>query len=136
VFKAARKQCPTLDTTNAKVTVTGSLTFASPALTRKATIKLSGTIVAPQACTAGQCAAAEALLKSSFDSVTCTGTSDCTCTIAKEDKLDDATTYTVSGNTITTNGGETYDFCEKGTSFEYTGKSAGAEDGVWTLTKR
>ena len=137
VFEQARNACPGLDTTQAKVTVKGSLFFTGTnALKRNATVTISGSIKFPQSCTQGQCAAIEDGLKGSFDTVSCTGSTDCTCTVSDTDSETDGTTYSVAGNTITTADGETYDFCINGSSFEYKGKSAGSEEGIWTLKKR
>ncbi len=136
VFAAARQQCPSLDASNAKVTVTGSLYFAGNGLVRKVSSKIEGSIKLPASCTQGQCALVESALKSGFDSVSCTGTSDCTCTVTKLEANDSSTTFTVSGSVATTADGDTYDFCEKAGSLQYSGKSAGAEEGLWTLNKR
>jgi len=136
VFAAARQQCPSLDSTAAKVTVTGSLYFVNGALIRKAKSVISGSITLPASCTAGQCSQVQAALAMAFDSVTCTGSSSCTCTVSKTSTVDNATTYTVAGNNVTTGDGETYSICEKPTGFDYSGKSAGSEAGVWTMKKR
>jgi hypothetical protein len=136
VFSAAEAQCPTLDTTNAKVRVTGSLYFVGPALTRDAIVKISGSITVPVTCSMGQCAAVEAALKGSFDSISCTGAAACTCTIANTEIVKNATTFSVSGNTVTTGDGETYQICAQADSLRYTGNSLGSEDGHWELTKR
>lgn len=136
VFAQARNACPALDTSKANVTVKGSIYFAGNALTRDVSVTLSGSITLPQSCTAGMCSAIETQLKSAFDSVSCSGSSDCTCTISKTDVEKSATTYTVSGNTATTADGETYSICEQGADFKYSGKSAGSEEGVYTLKKR
>jgi hypothetical protein len=136
VFASAREQCAALDTTNAKVVVSGTLYFTESALKRKATVKTSGSIVFPASCTAGQCATVEAALKSSFDSVTCSGSTDCTCTLSRTDTVDNATTFTVSGSTVTTGDNETYAICAKGDALDYSGKSAGSEEGFWSLKKR
>jgi hypothetical protein len=137
VFANARQQCPGLDTSKAKVTIKGSIYFlANSALHRAITVTTSGSITFPQSCTAGQCATVENALKGTFDSVSCTGSSDCTCTISNVESESDATTYTISGSTVTTGDGEKYSICEKSGTLEYKGKSAGAEEGVWTLKKR
>lgn len=136
LLAAAKQQCPTLDASGLKFTVVGSLHFAGSSLTRKAVGKVSGPIVIPVSCSAGQCAAVESALKSGFDSISCTGSSSCTCTVTKTNTTDNATTFLVSGSTITTGDGESYSFCSAGSSFQYKGKSAGSEDGIWTLAKR
>lgn len=136
VFAAARGSCPTLDATGVKVTVTGSLHFVNGALTRAATSSVSGTVIVPASCAAGQCAAAESLLKNAYPSAKCTGTSSCSCTINGTSATNNATTYTVSGSTVTTADGDTYSFCVDGSKVTYKGKAPGSEDGIWTLAKR
>lgn len=136
VFAGARDACPALDTTKAKVTVKGSVTFAGNALTRDVTVTIGGALTFPQSCTFGQCAMIENELKSAFDSVSCTGSSDCTCTVSKIENEKDATTYTIQGSLVTTADGDEYSICEKGADLSYSGKSAGAEQGTFTLKKR
>lgn len=136
VFAQARKSCAGLDTTGAKVSVKGTLHFANGLLTRNASSTISGSVVVPATCASGQCALAQQLLKNQFDSVTCTGTSSCTCTINDTASTSNATTYTVSGSTVTTGDGDTYSFCVEGSKLTYKGKAPGSEDGVWTLAKR
>jgi hypothetical protein len=135
IFAQAKAQCPTLDTSGVKATVKGSLYFKAPALTRDGVTKVSGQIVFPASCTAGQCAAVQAALKGAFDTITCTGASACTCTISKTELVKNATTYSLAGSTVTTGDGETYEICATGSDLKYSGKAA-AEDGVWGLTKR
>jgi hypothetical protein len=135
VFAEARRACPTVDTSGVKVTVAGSLAFSGQALERRAVTKLSGSIVLPVTCTSGQCAMVQQALASSFDSVSCTGIAACTCVVSKTERVDSATTFTVSGNVATTADGERYDYCTTGRNLTYAGR-AGAESGVWTLSKR
>ncbi len=136
VFASARAQCPTIDTSGAKVTVKGSLHFVGNSLTRDGVATTSGTVVLPATCTQGQCAAVESALKSAFDSVSCTGIAACTCTIKRTDTAHNATTFSVAGNTLTTADGDSYAVCAQGSSLAYQGKSAFAEDGSWELKKR
>ena len=136
VFSAAKAQCPALDTAGAKVIVKGSLHFSNGALHRAATSIISGSIVVPASCSAGQCATVEAALKNAFDSVSCTGSSSCTCTISDTSTTNNDTTYTVSGSTVTTGDGDTYSICVEGNKLTYKGKAAGSEDGTWSLAKR
>jgi hypothetical protein len=133
---AVKAQCPTVDTSGLKVTVRGSLHFAGSALTRDAVATTSGTIVLPATCTQGQCKAVEQALATAFDTVTCTGAAACTCTVQRVDTTKDATSFTVNGTTLTTADGDSYGICVSGSSLAYQGRSAGAEDGVWTLTRR
>lgn len=136
VFAAARGACPTLDTSKAVVKVKGSIEFAGNALKRDVTVTIGGSITLPAACAAGQCAAIESELKGAFDSVSCTGSSSCDCTISKTEAETDATTYTIQGSVVTTADGDEYSICEAGADLSYSGKSAGSEEGTFTLKKR
>jgi hypothetical protein len=134
----AKKQCPALDASGANVSVKGSLHFVGAnALARDVTATVSGTLKFPASCTGGQCAAVAAALKSAgFATASCSGATSCDCTILRSETTKNATTYTTSGSTVTTADGETYATCVNGPLFTYSGKSAGAEDGTWTLKKR
>jgi hypothetical protein len=136
VFAGARGACPALDTSKAIVKVKGSITFAGNALTRNVTVTTTGSLLLPESCTYGQCAAIESELKSAFDSVSCTGSADCTCTISKTETEADATTYTIQGSVVTTADGDQYSICEKGVDLTYSGHSAGSEEGTFSLKKR
>jgi hypothetical protein len=132
-----RKQCPSIDATGVQATVKGSIYFLGTALERDVTAAVSGTLVIPAACSAGQCPTVEAALKSAFDTATCTAQAGgCSCPISKIDHVVDATTYTLNGNTVTTDGGEVYSICESASTLTYNGSSAGAEKGTFTLKKR
>jgi hypothetical protein len=134
----AKKQCAALDASGTKVSVKGSLHFVGPsALTRDVTATVSGTLKFPASCTAGQCAVVESALKSAgFATASCTGTTSCDCAIVRSETTKNATTYTTSGSTVITADGETYTTCVNGPVLTYSGKSAGSEDGTWTLKKR
>jgi len=137
LLAAARARCPSLDTSKVKVVVKGSLHFAGAALTRDVASTVSGVLGFPASCTAGQCGAVETALKQAgFPTATCSGTAACDCTISRSETTKNATTFTVSGSTVTTADGESYAICVKGAELTYTGKSAGAEEGSWSLAKR
>lgn len=138
LFVDAKKQCPTLDASGVKVVVKGSLHFtAGNILTRDAVATMSGVVKFPAACVAGQCAAVQTTLRSNgFPGASCTGTSSCDCTVTHTDTTKNATTYTQTGAAVITGDGETYSTCVKGAELTYAGKSAGAEDGTWSLKKR
>jgi hypothetical protein len=137
-FASLRTQCPTLDTSGVTVTVTGTIYFVGSALHRNVKLAATGTVNVPASCAAGQCAAAQAGLQGAGITATCTGSSSCSCTISKTDTNTAATTFTISGNTLTTADGENYDICEKpGTGkLTYKGTSTKSESGSWELTKR
>jgi hypothetical protein len=138
IFAQLKEACPAIDFSGAKITVAGSLYFMGNALARDVVTKASGDVVVPAQCAqaAGGCPGVEALLKNSFDTVSCTGATACTCTVSRTDTGQSATTFTVSGDKLTTADGESYDFCENAGALEYQGETAGAEDGVWKLKKR
>jgi hypothetical protein len=136
-FAAARQQCPAIDVSGANVTVTGSIYFLTPGtLARDVTTRVTGTIVVPASCAAGQCNLIQTALGAGFDSVTCTGSSSCTCTVAKTDVERASEAYTITGNRVLTASGETYDYCTQAATLGYEGKSAGTEVGIWQLKKR
>ncbi len=136
VFADARKACPSLDASKVDVSVKGSLYFAGNHVRRSVTLRVSGDLVLPAACTYGQCAMIEKQLQGSFDSVSCSGSADCTCTISKTDTDSDGTTYVIAGSTLTTAEGEKYEICENGAGLTYAGRSAGTERGTFELKKR
>lgn len=136
VFADLRNACPSVDTSKLKVTVKGTIYLDGSSLGRDITGRTSGEITLPASCAQGQCAAVEANLKGAFDSVSCTGSSSCTCTVSKTETNKDGTTYTIDGNTLTTADGDTYSICANGADLKYTGKSAGSEEGAFTLKKR
>lgn len=137
VFAGARGACPALDATKAIVKVKGSVTFnGGNVLTRDVTVSIGGSITFPQSCSLGQCAMIENELKSTFDSVSCSGSTGCTCTISNTEHQKDATTYTVQGSLLTTADGDEYSICVQGLDFTYSGKSNGAEQGTFTLKER
>jgi hypothetical protein len=136
-LSSLKTACPTADTSKLTLKVTGSIYFlANAALHRNVTAVLGGSLTIPQACSFGQCATAQSQLTASGLTATCTGTTDCTCTVSKTDKQTSATTFTVNGNTVTTGDGDTYDICLSGADLTYKGTAAGSEDGTWTLKQR
>lgn len=137
VFADARKQCPAMQAVGVTADVVGSITFDGVALARNVTADVSGTLVFPADCTLGQCAEVESALKSGFDSASCTAQSGgCSCVVKKKSVTNDYATYSIDGSTLTTSGGDTYDLCEKSGTLSYSGKSAGAETGSFSLAKR
>jgi hypothetical protein len=137
IFADARTQCPTLDTTGLTTTVTGTIYFiGGNALHRNVRLDISGTVVIPASCAAGQCTTVQTELTNAGVKATCTGSAECTCTVTQNETRTDATTYTKSGNTVTTADGDSYEICLQGSKLTYKGASAQAEDGTWELTKR
>lgn len=133
----ARKQCPTLDSSGVKVVVKGSLHFSGGVLDRNVVSTVSGVLAFPAACAAGQCGVVETALKGAgFPTAKCTGSSACDCTVSRVETTKNKTTFTTAGSTVTTGDGETYEICAKGADVTYRGKSAGSEEGSWSLKKR
>ena len=137
-FAAVKQQCPSATTSDVTGSITGTVNFVGDALYRKAKASFSGTITLPTACTMGApCSAIQSAMTTAFDSVTCTGTTSCDCKVTSHTDVDDAATFTVSGNTLTTNDGNTYDFCINGSQMtERQTNSNAAEPGNFQLKKR
>jgi len=136
VFADLRKACPTVDTSKLKVTAKGTIYLDGASLGRDVTVHTTGEITLPASCTQGQCAAVEANLKGAFDSVSCTGSTSCTCAVSKTETNTDGTTYTIDGSTLKTADGDSYSICASGSDLKYTGKSAGSEEGSFTLKRQ
>ncbi len=137
-FAAVKQQCPSATSSNVQGSVAGTVNFVGDSLFRKAKATFSGTITLPAACTMGApCATIQSAMSSAFDSVTCTGTTSCDCVVKSHTDVDDGSTFTVSGNTLTTSGGNRYDFCVKGGQMtERQTDSSATEPGNFSLTKR
>jgi hypothetical protein len=99
-------------------------------------VKVSGSIGIPASCAAGQCSEVQAALAGTFDSVTCTGSAGCECEIVETRTVENTTVFTVVDDVVTTDDGEMYSFCAKDGLLQYSGRSAGADEGVWALKKR
>lgn len=138
VFADAKKQCPAMQAVGVKADVAGSITLDGTALAREATAHVSGTLVFPADCTLGQCAALESALKSELDAVKCTPQSGgCNCEVSKTAKTKDVATYTIDGSTLKTDGGESYDICERNGTLAYYGYGqSGTDRGYWWLHRR
>ncbi len=137
-FAAVKQQCPSATTANVQGSIAGTMNFVGAALYRKGKASFSGTITLPAACTmSASCSTIQSAMSSAFDSVTCTGTTSCDCVVKGHTDVDDASTFTTSGNTLTTQGGNTYDYCVKGGQMtERQTDTNAAEPGNFTLQKR
>src|SRR5690606_25760151 len=96
-FAKVKEACPTVDTSNAKVTIKGTIYFlAESALKRDVTLKISGSLEVPAECVpGGQCAAAETALKGAFPNTTCAAAdAGCTCTLDETNAKTSSTTFT------------------------------------------
>jgi hypothetical protein len=132
--------CPSARLDASKVTVDGSVTFSAGAYA--VSLRQSGTLVAtvPLGCYAGasDCAAVEAELRAAASqdrnspaaSVSCSGTSVCTCNEAlRGDEVTQAGTYQVSENRVilTSSSGEaaTDEFCVSDRTLRLRSSTAG-----------
>jgi hypothetical protein len=136
VFASIRQSCPGLDTSGVVIKGKGTVYLDGVTLTRVISSHATGTVVFPQACNPVGCTALANALRPGFESITCTGTTSCTCTISKRSVANDANTYTISGSTLTTGAGDRFEFCDKSGTIEYRGAGADADEGTWTLKKR
>jgi hypothetical protein len=119
--------CAGATVTNTSIKVKGQVTIAATTLDRVAQITAGATVGIPQSCVDAipipafrTCSGIETGLKLApptgpgFDTATCTSKGvgqGCDCVVSKTTVDQKSTTYTVAGNTITTAGGDTYDFC-------------------------
>src|SRR5690606_33288043 len=99
----------------------GIITVGDTSLERAIEATTSATVQIPGSCTGGQpCNLAPLLLTAQpptgpgFDTATCKNLGmdgSCECEVTKKVTDRSSTTYTVAGNTITTDDGRTYDYC-------------------------
>jgi hypothetical protein len=136
VFASIRESCTGLDTSGIVIRGKGTVSLDGVTLTRAISSHATGTLVFPQACNPLGCAALANALRPGFESISCTGTTSCTCTISKRSVANDANTYTIQGSTLTTGAGDRFDFCDKTGTIEYRGAGADEDEGIWTLEKR
>ncbi len=94
--------------------IDGTLDFSGGSLTRKLSLSGTGVFSMPNACHGCRCTELGADLSaaglSAYCHPTCTG-GYCTCYVDFDVLVDETDTYTLSGNTITTGGGGTFDYC-------------------------
>ena len=139
-FSAARQACGQITFSSLQGTVKGSVVFAAGTVTRRVTTNVSGTINVPASCLQGvvTCAQMQAQLRQQYANATCAAAgAGCDCTVSEQQQIDDASSYSVTGSTITVGSG-TYDYCLAPAStlkYRRTG-NANVEDGLMTLTRQ
>lgn len=114
-------RCPGATVTNPTIKVKGEVTIGATTLDRVAQVTASANVGVPQSCVDAlaplptTCSVfAAALTAAIFDVATCTSKGagqGCDCAVSYTTIDQQSTTYTANGNTITTAGGETYDYC-------------------------
>jgi hypothetical protein len=145
VLGSAASVCPTLMITSSSGSVTGRVEFlAGMMVSRMATTHVEGTVAVPPSCVIGGCGTVETLMNNALmpnGSATCTpaGGGACTCDIVLDANIDNTSTYTTSGNTLTVGAAgsaRTYDYCvESGGQMRFRETTAMAQEiGVQTLT--
>jgi hypothetical protein len=142
VFANAKAQCPLLAESNVKARMRGVVTITDTGLDRNAAVDFSATLTIPDTCTQGfGCAAVPLLLTQpapvgpGFDTATCTGTTTCTCEVAKHFTDQVTTTYTQSGSTLTTGASETFAVCVDGAKLSYSETTKDAFPATYELTR-
>jgi hypothetical protein len=129
LLKDAKNACPGLTTSNEVIKAKGTVDADGTNLVRHTQVKVTAKAFIPFT---GQCGmlgtdcsvvAFGAKAQLGFDTVDCVsadGGGGCDCTIG-DTIIDNSTgTYTKNGNTITTDGGDTFDYCVAGSKLTYT----------------
>ena len=121
-------------------TIEGSITFTGTGVTRSVASTVIGTFWLPAQCqiVAGDCEVTESFLDGALapgGSATCEADAGgCECAIELESETDDASPYTIEGDTIVTGAGRRFAYCvevEGGLRFREEAAS-GAEPGIAT----
>ncbi len=139
-FRSAQQACGAITFSNLQGTVKGRVTFDATTVTRRVDVHVEGTINVPASCLMGviTCAQMQTTLRQSHPTATCASAGGgCDCAVSDDDVIDDASAWSVSGNTVTVGAG-TYDYCLAPAStlkYRKTG-SANVEDGLMTLTRQ
>jgi hypothetical protein len=137
-FAAAKKQCPSATESNVSGNVVGTVNVFGNTIQRNAKATFTGTLTIPAECTMGaSCAIVQQTLKAGYDSVVCSGSASCDCVVSGHVDTGSVSTFTMNGNTVTTDDGSTYDVCVAGNMLtEHETDANAAEPGVFQLTKR
>jgi hypothetical protein len=122
--------------------VTGTVTFTNGTVTRDATVTSVTNITVPDSCIQdlGQglltCPTLGLAIATYMPGAVCTpdGT-DCICTGETTAADWGASTYSVSGSTLTLGDGRTFDFCTDGATLRYQETGAEPEPGIYDLAK-
>jgi hypothetical protein len=135
-----KKQCPGLVQKSVSGTISGTVTLAAGNVTRDITTKFNAKVTVPAACTQGfPCSFVGPAIQSQVPGSTasCTGATDCDCDISLPGGDKSSSTFTQTGGSITTGGGDTYDVCKTGEVLQYeqTGGSQ-PQPGIYELTEK
>jgi hypothetical protein len=122
--------------------VTGTVTFTDGTVTRDATVTSVTDITVPDSCiqSLGQglltCPTLGLAIAQYLPGAVCTADgTDCLCTAETTSADWGASTYTVSGSTLTLDDGRTFDFCTDGTTLRYQETGDSPEPGIYDLAK-
>jgi len=146
-----RRACPTATVGAVVGTMSGRITFAGNAVTRKGTVAVTADLNLPAACVqpppaSGDCNTVALLIQQAgggqVKKATCAAAGQaCDCKVDLAFVSDkNGTTYTTSGNKLTTSDGDEYDYCVTGTKLAHKQTKAGTpttnEPGTFEATKR
>ncbi len=140
-FPAVSQACPGASFSNLAGTTQGGLYFDATTVHRNVNTHITGDLTVSGTCAVAGCAAVQSALANTFTSVTCTGTTSCSCSFVYDRLVANQTAgYVVSGSRLTTDPGTSaerqYDYCVNGSMLGYHEvTSAPADPGVATLTQ-
>jgi hypothetical protein len=133
---------------SASLTMTGTVTYSSGTITYNTNTVVAGTLSLSSTCisdlagstvtvNASVCSALQTSMNSSDGmSGTCSlSGSSCNCSLTESTSDSSSDTYTVSGSTITEDGGDSYDFCVSGNSMSERSDSSTYGYAMLSLTK-
>lgn len=134
ILAGPKAACPGFTTSGETIKAKGIVTADGTNVVRQTEVTLIAKAHIPQACAAqaaGNCqlVALGAQAQFGFDKATCVtadGGDGCDCDVERTETEQSATTYTKAGNTITTAGGDTFDYCVSGPKLSYTQTSGQA----------
>lgn len=145
VAELTTDMCPDVVVSKSSIKARGIIAVGEGTLERRMEATTSGTVEIPASCMNGQpCNLAPLILTAQpptgpgFDTATCKdlGTDGaCECEVTKNVTDTSSTTYTVAGNTITTDDGKTYDYCVEGSTMKYRDRFQDVLDANFVLTK-
>ena len=137
-FNEVRATCPSATLENLTVKGQGFVTLNAGEAARNLTLSGSGVLNVPAACVSGTtCNSIAATLSATGATATCADADGgCRCDASLKKVIKESTTYTLSGNTLVTNG-RTYEYCVSGSTLQHreTGSSP-TEPGTYKLTRR
>ncbi|MHB8872102.1 MAG: hypothetical protein ACYC8T_00300 [Myxococcaceae bacterium] len=137
-FPVIKSLCPAATYESLTVNAKGTLSFGSGTATRNVTLSGNGVLKVPAACAGSSCAALGATLTIAGIASTCSASGsagDCQCTFSAKQVIDEATPYTLSGNSLTTNG-RVYEYCvQDGALLHHETGATPKEPGTFLLNR-